>query len=248
MFDNGLNCGRYVQVTVGDYCTGTNDGAQNEPFCRNGSWISRPVQRRHARLRGRRQLRRLQRLVPGRPLPRRPGPGLAQQFVLNGPPVGDMYPTHWNNRQVSWKFVPAPELHRRHQHRSIQGAQAYWSAIAISHLPNGIHGVDYYSAGGWQSAPDEQRHGRRLHHRADHRVAGGHPVPDPGRRRLGQLGQQRRVYSFSLPACCTPGARPRTRRPLHHLDGIPRPSPTPTPSPTARPRRPPPRRRLPAAP
>ena len=26
MFDNGLNCGRWVQVTIGDYCTGTNDG------------------------------------------------------------------------------------------------------------------------------------------------------------------------------------------------------------------------------
>ena len=25
MWNNGLNCGRYVQVTVGDYCTGVND-------------------------------------------------------------------------------------------------------------------------------------------------------------------------------------------------------------------------------
>ena len=40
MFDNGLNCGRWVQVTIGNYCTGINDGAQDEPFCRNGSWIS----------------------------------------------------------------------------------------------------------------------------------------------------------------------------------------------------------------
>jgi len=27
MFDNGLNCGRWVQVTIGNYCTGVNDGA-----------------------------------------------------------------------------------------------------------------------------------------------------------------------------------------------------------------------------
>ena len=40
LFDNGLNCGRWVQVTIGNYCTGTNDGAPDEPFCRNGSWIS----------------------------------------------------------------------------------------------------------------------------------------------------------------------------------------------------------------
>ncbi len=40
MFDNGLNCGRWVQVTIGNFCTGTNDGAPNEPFCRNGSWVA----------------------------------------------------------------------------------------------------------------------------------------------------------------------------------------------------------------
>ena len=39
MSDNGLNCGRWVQVTIGNYCTGINDGAPNEPFCRNGSWV-----------------------------------------------------------------------------------------------------------------------------------------------------------------------------------------------------------------
>jgi len=38
--NNGLNCGRWVQVTVGDFCTGVNDGAPGQPFCRNGSWVS----------------------------------------------------------------------------------------------------------------------------------------------------------------------------------------------------------------
>ena len=70
MFDNGLNCGRWVQVTIGDYCTGINDGAPDEPFCRGRIVDQRPVQRRHAGLRGRGQLRRRQRLVQGRPLPR----------------------------------------------------------------------------------------------------------------------------------------------------------------------------------
>jgi hypothetical protein len=32
MFDNGRNCGRWLQVTVGDFCTGVNDGAPNQPF------------------------------------------------------------------------------------------------------------------------------------------------------------------------------------------------------------------------
>jgi len=32
MFDNGLNCGRWIQVTIGSNCNGTNDGAPNQPF------------------------------------------------------------------------------------------------------------------------------------------------------------------------------------------------------------------------
>ena len=37
MWDNGLNCGRWVKVTIGHNCNGTNDGAPNEPFCRGGA-------------------------------------------------------------------------------------------------------------------------------------------------------------------------------------------------------------------
>ena len=40
MWNNGLNCGRWVQVKVSDYCTGVNDGAPGQAFCRNGSWVS----------------------------------------------------------------------------------------------------------------------------------------------------------------------------------------------------------------
>lgn len=37
MWDNGHNCGRWVRMSVCDFCTGINDGAPNQPFCRNGS-------------------------------------------------------------------------------------------------------------------------------------------------------------------------------------------------------------------
>src|SRR5690349_3531137 len=40
MWNNGLNCGRFVQVTISDFCTGTNDGAPNLAFCRNGSFVA----------------------------------------------------------------------------------------------------------------------------------------------------------------------------------------------------------------
>src|SRR5690349_20767872 len=35
LWDNGRNCGRWVQVSIGDYCTGVNDGAPGQSFCRN---------------------------------------------------------------------------------------------------------------------------------------------------------------------------------------------------------------------
>src|SRR5690242_6262978 len=40
VWDNGHNCGRWVRVNIGDYCTGVNDGAAGQAFCRNGSWVA----------------------------------------------------------------------------------------------------------------------------------------------------------------------------------------------------------------
>ena len=40
MWDNGHNCGRWVQVTISDYCNGINDGAVNSAFCRNGAYVA----------------------------------------------------------------------------------------------------------------------------------------------------------------------------------------------------------------
>ena len=74
------------------------------------------------------------------------------QFVLNGQPVGNMYPNHWNNRQVSWQFIPAPNYTGDINIGALQGAQPYWPAIAISHLPNGIHSVQYLANGSWIAA------------------------------------------------------------------------------------------------
>lgn len=40
-YRNGLNCGRWLKMTFGMECDGTNDGAQDQPFCRGGktSWV-----------------------------------------------------------------------------------------------------------------------------------------------------------------------------------------------------------------
>ncbi|MGH3167806.1 MAG: hypothetical protein ACRDN0_18210, partial [Trebonia sp.] len=205
MFDNGLNCGRWVQVTIGNYCTGTNDGAPNEPFCRNGSWVS--DQYNGATLD----------FVVGDSCDDgnawcKDDPyhvDLAQsslnQFVLNGQPVGNMYPDHWNNRQVNWQFISAPNYTGDIDIGAIQGAQPYWPAIAISHLADGIHGVQYYANGAWADATMDSDQGD------DYIIA---PTTGPGTPGSqyeirvtdadGNLVSNGEVYNFSLPSACLP--------------------------------------------
>jgi expansin (peptidoglycan-binding protein) len=64
-----------------------------------------------------------------------------------------MYPDAWNNRQISWQFIQAPNYTGDIQIGFLQGANAYWSAISITHLANGIHGIQYYQNGTWINAP-----------------------------------------------------------------------------------------------
>lgn len=153
MFSNGLNCGRWVRVTIGNFCTGVNDGAVNQPFCRNGSWTS--DQYNGATL----DMIVADSCQDGNAWCR-DDPNhldLAQnslnQFVQNGQPVGNMYPNHWNNRQISWQFIPAPNYTGDINIGFLQGANPFWSAISVTHLANGIHGVEYFQNGTWVNAP-----------------------------------------------------------------------------------------------
>jgi hypothetical protein len=237
MFDNGLNCGRWVQVTIGNICTGTNDGAPNEPFCRNGSWEADQYN--------------------GATLDFIVGDScddgnawckddpyhidLAQAslnlFALNGQPVGNMYPDHWNNRQVSWQFISAPSYTGDIKIGAIQGAQPFWPAIAVSHLPNGIHGVQYLANGSWVTAQMDSDQG-------DDYIIG----PTTGAGTGGSQYQIRvvdasdglvaggEVYSFTLPSGCTNGCSP-PYTPITYTSsgGSPSPSPSPTGSPSPSP-------------
>lgn len=200
MFDNGLNCGRYVQVTVGDYCSGTNDGAQNQPFCRNGSWAPDAYNGATLTFVVADSCGDSNAWCRDDPYHVDLAQASLNQFVLNGRAVGDMYPNHWNNRHVSWQFVPAPDYAGDISIGFLQSAQVYWPAIAVSHLPNGIHGIRYYSAGTWQSAQMNSDMGDD--YIIAPTVAGGSQyqiqVVDASDTLLGSG----RIYSFSLPASC----------------------------------------------
>ncbi|MFC0434304.1 hypothetical protein [Kutzneria buriramensis] len=199
-FDNGHDCGRYVQVTIGDYCTGTNDDASGQPFCRNGSWVSDKYDGA--------TLTMLDSCADSNAWCRDDPNNLdlAQNslnlFAKAGQPVGDLRPNHWSNRHISWQFVPAPGYAGDIRVGFVQSAQPYRPVVAISHLPNGIHGVQYYSNGAWHAAPMDSDMGQ------DHQIA-------PTSTSQGTQYQIRaidasdatlgRAYQFSLPPSCADG-------------------------------------------
>jgi len=131
--------------------------------------------------------------------------GSLNNFVLNGQPVGNMYPNHWNNRQVSWQFIPAPSYTGDISIGAIQGAQPYWPAIAISHLANGIHGVQYFANGAWSNATMDSDQG-------DDYIIGPTTGAGTGGSQYeirvtdasGNLVNNGEVYNFTLPASCLP--------------------------------------------
>jgi hypothetical protein len=199
MFDNGLNCGRFVQVTVGDYCTGTNDGAQNEAFCRNGSWVADQFNGATLTFVVADSCADSNAWCRDDPYHVDLAQNSLNSFTLNGQPAGDLA-DKWNNRQVSWQFVQAPNYTGNIDIGFIQGAQTWWSAIAISHLANGIHGVQYYANGSWQSGTMDSDMGD------DYIIApttaGGSQYEIQVIDSSGSLLNGGEVYSFSMPSSC----------------------------------------------
>ena len=207
MFNNGLNCGRWVQVVIGDYCNGINDGAAGQPFCRGGTGlvsdkyngavlnmvVADSCQDANAWCRDSQYHLDLSR-------------NSLNQFLINGVPVGDMDPAHWNNRQIHWQFIPAPNYTGDVQIGFIRDAQPWWAAIAIKHLQNGMHGVDFWNGSSWVKASMDSDMGNdyiigptsttngvagtsyqiRVYDASDRLINGG------------------RIYSFSLPSSCSP--------------------------------------------
>jgi hypothetical protein len=200
LWDNGRNCGRWVQVTVGRYCTGVNDGAPGQPFCRNGSWVDDGYEGATMTM-----------LVAdscGDPNAWcRDDPNhldlvtdSVNRFQRDGTPVGDLLPNHWNNRRVSWEFVPAPNYQGDLQIGFLQGAQTWWGAIAISRLPNGIHGVEYQAGGTWRQARMNSDMGQS--YIIEPTATAGRDFQIRVTDVTDQPVNAGRVYAFSLPTSC----------------------------------------------
>lgn len=142
-YQNGMNCGRWVRVTMGENCSGTNDGAKDEPFCRNGSgWfddqysgatldfiVADSCGDDNAWCRD--SLYHLDFSKHS-----------LSQFTLDGAPVGDMLPDNFNNRKITWQYIAAPDYSDDISIFFMKGAQEYWPTILITRLRNGIHAVE----------------------------------------------------------------------------------------------------------
>lgn len=145
-WDNGHNCGRWVEVTIGDYCTGINNGIPNEGFCKQGEWVSDEYNGATLKMIVADSCGDSNAWCRDDPYHIDLVRKSLNTFVKDGVAVGDMDPDSWNNRQVSWKFIDSPDYSGDIQIGFLAGSKSGWTAVAVSHLANGIHGVEYWSA------------------------------------------------------------------------------------------------------
>jgi hypothetical protein len=206
IWNNGRNCGRWVQVRISDFCTGVNDGAPGQPFCRNGSWVSDAYNDATLTMLVADSCGDSNAWCRDDPYHLDLAKASLNRFVKNGVAVGDMYPNHFNNRHIQWSFVPAPSYTGDIQIGFLQGAQQWWPAISVSRLPNGIHGVEYFANGGWQPAQVNSDMGQS--YIIGGTTSGGTQFQIRVRDASDALLNNGRVYSFSLPASCSPQCGP----------------------------------------
>jgi len=170
MYDNGRNCGWWIKVQLGDFCNGTNDGAENEPFCRGGTgWA--PDSLNGAAL----DVLVFDQCTDGNAWCRDSKYHLdlhtpiLTHFQLDGKTVALATPaslpitqttfydvgTSFNNREVLWDFEPAPNYQGEPRFYFSVGSKNYYMRVIVTHLPDGIHGVDQWTGGQWVAATME---------------------------------------------------------------------------------------------
>jgi hypothetical protein len=123
------------------------------------------------------------------------------RFTKNGSAVGHIDPGHWNNRQVSWSYVPTPRYSGDLRLAFLRDAQPTRPVMAVSNLPNGIHGVEYQGPdGAWQRAQPNGDMGQSFI--PGPTANGGTEYRIRVRDASDALVNRGRIYRFSLPTTC----------------------------------------------
>jgi hypothetical protein len=199
-FDNGRNCGRWVQVTIGDYCTGSNGGSNGQDFCVGGQWTADDLSGAQLTLlvadscqdpNGwcRDDRAHLDLHTPALP-----------HFTKDGQPVGAALAGKWNNRRITWQYTEAPAYSGDVKIYFVPQAEQHWPAVAITHLRNGIHGVERLVGGVWKSVPMVSDNGQvYLLASSSTQDAEEPPYVIRIRDASDELVEGGRTYSFDLP-------------------------------------------------
>jgi hypothetical protein len=179
VYNNGLNCGRWIKLALGDTCDGANDGAAGKPFCRGGSgwhpnaytgagiyavvfdqctdgnaWCrdSKYHLDLHTPILGR--LRKNGALLPPLATPVL-DPSGKPKADPNNPWAIEYQVSGFTNPKVVWDFVPAPNYQGEPRFHFSQGSKLYYMRLMVTHLPNGLHGVEQLVGNQWKKATME---------------------------------------------------------------------------------------------
>ena len=193
-FDNGRNCGRWVHVTIGNFCSGaTNSGQPGAGLCKGGTWVADEFN--GAQL----DLLVADSCQDGNVWCR----DSRYHLDLSTASIEKFKPglgNKWGNRQISWRYITAPGYQGDIRIAFRQNASPGWPAIIITHLQNGLHGVEQQTSSGFQALKMDSDMGQsyvmqastgpfriRLTDADDHPAQGG------------------RIYEFSFPSTCGGG-------------------------------------------
>jgi hypothetical protein len=201
LWNNGANCGRWVHVTIGDFCEGMNDGMQDAAFCRGGvGWVADQFTGAELDLVVADSCQDGNAWCRDDPYHLDQAEAALNAYVLNGAVVGNMNPTYWNNRQINWNFELPPSYTGDINIGMLSNSNPAWTAISVTHLPNGIHGVQYLLNGVWTTAVMDGDMGEDF--LISPTVAGGSQYEIQVFDITNTLINSARIYTFTYPASC----------------------------------------------
>jgi len=196
-YQNGRNCGRWVRVAIGDFCTGVNSGAPGKEFCAGGSWTADEFNGATQDLLVTDSCQDGNRWCRDDRFHLDLATASLTRFTKDGVRL-EQLPARWNNRKISWQYIEAPGYAGDIAIGFRNDATRYWPAIVFTQLKNGIHGVEMDTNGTWQKLTMISDNGQvyELKPTADNRYR--IRLTDASDR----LIHDGRVYEFAFPAEC----------------------------------------------